>query len=136
MSKTNNRRIHFDMPTTKENIVIQITIRYSVGDPYSSVPENKGFWVIMTPTEIDGIFRMITAYSGLKAFHQSANRFSRKKLEAIEAEVKHQIFNGTPTDKYQQMLQKVVQEAGVTLERTELAKEQALKAIEATTIVP
>tara|TARA_B100000614_G_scaffold262909_1_gene300698 strand:+ start:181212 stop:181613 length:402 start_codon:yes stop_codon:yes gene_type:complete len=125
---SNNRRISFDLPTTTEGVVIEVVARYTKGDPYSS--EQQGFWIGMTPVKVEENWRTTRAFSGLKAFDSTATRFSAKKLEAVRDKVRHQIMNGTPTDRYAMMLQRVVEQAGLKLERTVLAEKHAERAAE------
>lgn len=129
---SNDRRISFDLPTTTPNTVIEVAIRYSKAD-HSYVDnraEEQGFWVGMTPVTIEGVWRQFTAFSGLKAFDSPANRFSRKKLEAVRDKVHAQIMTGDPTDRYPAMLQVVIEKSGLVLQRTEDAEKAAAAVIE------
>lgn len=126
-----SRRAKFDLQTTDPKKVIEVCIRYSKpdGSYAESRPEQQGYWVNMVPIELDGAFRIQTAYTGVKAFHEPSKRFSQKKLGEIEASVKHELAVNHTDDRYPTMLRNLLEATGLELkdakERMERAKERA-----------
>jgi hypothetical protein len=114
MSKRNES---FDLTTNDPKKVIEVKVRYSKPDGSYHDPhaEQQGYWIGMTPVEIDGVFRTTVAYTGLKRFLEPAKRFGAKKLETLMIHAKHEILVGHTEDSLVQMALRVAEENGLTI---------------------
>ena len=114
MSKRNES---FDLPTNDPKKVIEVKVRYCKpdGSYHDSHAEQQGYWLNMTPVEIDGVFRTTVAYTGTKKFLESAKRFGAKKLETLMIRVKHEVGTGHTEDRLVQMVLRVAEENGLII---------------------
>lgn len=110
---SSDRRMSFDLTTNVPNIVIEVKVRYS--KPESLNDFRQGYWVNITPVEVDGIWRTTTAFTGIKRFVMGAKRFSKKQLEALYTDVRHVVLTGHVEDVWVKEALRVAEEANVTI---------------------
>lgn len=117
----------FDLPTDQPNKVIEVKVRYSKHDGSYHDPraESQGYWLNITPVEVDGMFRTTTAYTGVKAFLEPAKRFGAKKLADLLASVKHQVMTGHTDDRWPQLARRVADESGLRITQWDKAQQLA-----------
>jgi hypothetical protein len=81
-----------DMPTTTENQVLEVRLRYEMGGAnyFSGTTSRRGYYLGVTPvtrSTSEGIgFRSYKMFSGIKALIKEAARFNQKELERIAAD--------------------------------------------------
>ena len=136
-----NRSQSFDLTTTDPNIVIEVKVRYSKPDNsyFNDRAEESGYWVNFTPVKIEGMFRVTTAYTGIKALVEPAKRFGAKKLENLFSEVKHSVMTGHTEDRWPQLARRIASENDLRITQWDegiKARMEANKAIEENPIVP
>jgi len=108
-----SRRISFDLKTDKPDTVIEVSIRYSKSDYVGG--ENQGYWIGITPVKIDGVFRIQTAYSGVKGFLEGATRFGQKKLDNLASSIEHEVLTGHMEDRWPKQARMVAESNGVRI---------------------
>lgn len=83
--------------TKKEKTFICVKLFYSKGDEFSwSGNDRRGFYLSIFPIEIDGCWRISTAFSGYKYLIAECKRFSKKIASAAEKKVdsvKHKMIS-------------------------------------------
>jgi len=116
---SNNRRISFDLPTDQDGTVIEVKVRYSDGKDGA---DRRGYWVNINPVKVEGVFRTVEAYSGVKVFIESANRFGAKKLATLASSVKHQTLTGHTDDRWPRIARQVASDKGLRITQWDGAK--------------
>ena len=77
-----------DLPTDKEGKVIEVGLTYSLGgmNYFTGTVDPRGYFLYARPAEVGNGVRTIAMFHGIKDRVAEANRFSRKKMDALLAE--------------------------------------------------
>ena len=92
----NSRSKSFDLTTNDPQIVIEIKVRYY--KPSLANDHRQGYWVNITPVKVEGVWRTVTAFSGIMRFVMGAKRFSQKQLDALYNDVRFTVLAGHVED--------------------------------------
>ena len=111
----NNRSQSFDLTTTDPNTVIEVKVRYSKPDGSCIGQETQGYWLNATPVKLDGIFRVTTAYTGVKKYLEGSKRFSAKRLDTLMTHTRFEILTGHVEDPLVQMVLRVAEQNDLTI---------------------
>jgi len=79
------RRITVDkLPTTTPNKFLEVSVYYDQGGMnfFSGTSKRRGYYLSVTPIEIDGVFTKSTAFSGTCDLLEEVKRYSAGKLSA------------------------------------------------------
>lgn len=90
---------------------LRVTVRYNEGgiSYLTGNASRRGYYLHVTPVEIDGDFEIAKLYSGAKGLIEEATRFNARRL--------HELAEGAPTSQlYQHLVQHVLADAKLELE--------------------
>ena len=73
------------LPTTDPNRIVEIEVYYDEGglSYFTGGVNKRGYYLAVQPVKLDGGFRSITAFSGMKALVEETKRFSARKLQEV-----------------------------------------------------